>query len=280
MLTRRTLLGGAVVGGLAARAGGRTPSAVRAVRYVRYEIGGRISYGLLEGEIVRELRGDPFTGARPTGASHKLAAVRLLVPCTPSKVLAVGLNYRSHLGSRPAPKNPEIFLKAPSCLLEHNGQIVIPQGTSDVHYEGELVVVIGKKAKQIPVGEAPGYVLGVTCGNDVSARDWQKADLQWWRAKSSDTFGPLGPAIATGLDYGKLRLQTRLNGQVRQSESTADLLFDVPTVVSFVSQAVTLLPGDVVYTGTPGQTTAMKPGDVVEVEIEGIGVLRNTVAQA
>ncbi len=272
MQTRRKFLGSAAL--IAAGAG---PAQARPAKYVRYEIGGRASYGLLEGETVQELRGDLFSGAKPAGARHKLSAVRLLVPCQPSKVLAVGLNYKSHLGSRPAPKNPEIFIKTPSSLLAHAGQILIPAGTNDVHYEGELVAVIGKRAKKVSVTEAPGYVFGVACGNDVSARDWQKADLQWWRAKSSDTFGALGPCLVTGLDFSDVRLQTRLNGQVKQSQTTADLLFNVAAIVSFISQAMTLLPGDVIYTGTPGQTSAMKPGDIVEVEIEGIGILKNTV---
>lgn len=275
MLSRRTFLGSAVVAALAARA---VHGQERTVKYVRYEFNGRASYGLLEGETIQELRGDLFNGPRPTGAKRKVGAVRLLVPCEPSKLLAVGLNYKSHIGSRTPPAKPEIFIKTPSALLEHGGKIVIPEGTKDVHYEGELVLVIGKKAKKISVAEAPGHIFGVSCGNDVSARDWQKGDLQWWRAKSADTFAALGPCIAVGLDYGKLHLQTRLNGQVKQTQTTADLLFDPATIVSFISQAMTLLPGDVIYTGTPGATSAMKPGDVVEVEIEGIGVLKNTVA--
>jgi len=272
MVSRREFLGAAAAAALAARAQERT------VRYVRYEFNGKTTYGLLEGDAVQELRGHLFNGPKPTGTKRKLAAVRLLVPCEPSKLLAVGLNYKSHIGARQAPAKPEIFIKTPSALLEPGGKIVIPEGTKDVHYEGELVLVIGKKAKKVSVAEAPGCIFGVSCGNDVSARDWQKGDLQWWRAKSSDTFAALGPCIAVGLDYGKLHLQTRLNGQVKQSQTTADLLFDPASVVSFISQAMTLLPGDVIYTGTPGATSAMKPGDVVEVEIEGIGVLRNTVA--
>jgi 2-keto-4-pentenoate hydratase/2-oxohepta-3-ene-1,7-dioic acid hydratase in catechol pathway len=139
------------------------------------------------------------------------------------------------------------------------------------------VVVIGKRAKNISAADAPQYVFGVTAGNDVSERAWQKNDLQWFRAKASDTFGPMGPAIVTGLNYGDLLLQTRVNGVVLQSQRTKDLIFDVPAIISYVSRFVTLEPGDVIYTGTPGSTKAMKPGDIVEVEIEGIGVLRNKV---
>ena len=277
MQSRRTFLFGAA--GAAGLAQAPPARSADLKKYVRFEAGGRVAYGLLEGDTIRELRGDPILGgAAAAGPRHRLSAVRLLPPCEPSKVLAVGLNYRSHLGARPAPKNPEIFFKVPSSLLPQGGQIILPGGTNDVHYEGELVVVMGRKAKKVSAAEARACVFGVTCGNDVSARDWQKGDLQWWRAKSSDTFGVLGPAIVTGLDYGNLQLQTRLNGQVKQSQSTSDLLFDVPAIISFISQAVTLLPGDVIYTGTPGATSAMKPGDVVEVDIEGIGVLRNTIA--
>jgi 2-keto-4-pentenoate hydratase/2-oxohepta-3-ene-1,7-dioic acid hydratase in catechol pathway len=137
--------------------------------------------------------------------------------------------------------------------------------------------VIGKTARQVAENDALNYVFGYTCGNDVSERDWQRDDLQWWRAKGADTFGPLGPSIATGLEYRKSRLQTRVNGEVKQSQLLSDLLFDVPAIVSFASRHVTLHPGDVIYTGTPGATSAMKPGDMVEVEIDGIGVLRNRV---
>ena len=165
--------------------------------------------------------------AKDTGVSYALADVTLLVPVTPGKVLAVGLNYRSHLGGRPMPEEPAIFLKPPSCLVPTGADIVLPSGSADVHYEGEMVVVIGKRARNISAGEALGYVLGVTCGIDVSARDWQKNDLQWWRAKGSDTFGPCGPFIASGLDYDNLHLQLRVNGEVKQEQRTSDLIHGV-----------------------------------------------------
>lgn len=245
--------------------------------YVRYEQRGKRSYGLLEQDTIRAIRGGLFGKPTPTGAKVKLADVKLLYPCEPTTVLAVGLNYKSHLGNRPAPTKPELFFKPLTSLVAPGGDIVIPPGAKNVHYEGEFVIVMGKTARQVPEREALQYVFGYTCGNDVSERDWQQGDLQWWRAKGADTFGPLGPAIVTGLDYPKARLQTRVNGQVKQSQLLSDLLFDVPAIVSFASRHVTLQPGDVIYTGTPGATSAMKPGDVVEVEIEGIGVLRNRV---
>ena len=265
--------------GLAATGVGLRQSAGdKVVRYVRYQHRAGISYGVLDGDSVREMRGDFFGGRTETGKKVKLSAVKLLWPCEPTKVLAVGLNYKSHLGDRPAPEKPELFFKPLTSLQHPDGEIVIPPGAKNVHYEGELVIVIGKRGRAIPAASAEEHIFGYTCGNDVSERDWQRGDLQWWRAKGSDTFAPLGPAIAVNLDLKKSRLQTRLNGEVKQSQLLSDLLFDAPAIVSFASQYVTLERGDVIYTGTPGATSAMKPGDVVEVEIDGIGVLRNRVS--
>ncbi len=249
----------------------------KVVKYVRYERQGKVAYGILNGDTIREIHGDLFGSRTETGRKVELATVKLLWPCEPTKLLAVGLNYKSHLGARPAPEKPELFFKPPTSLLEPNGEIVIPPGAKNVHYEGELVIVIGKKARSVSVAEADRYIFGYTCGNDVSERNWQQSDLQWWRAKGSDTFAPLGPAIAVGLDYKKSRLQTRVNGEVKQSQMLSDLLFDAAAIVSFTSQYLTLYPGDVIYTGTPGTTSALKPGDIVEVEIDGIGILRNKV---
>ena len=156
---------------------------------------------------------------------------------------------------------------------------MLPSDATNTHYEGEMVLVIGSRTSRVSVADAPSHIFGITAGNDVSERDWQKDDLQWFRAKASDTFGPLGPAIVTGLPYDDLLLQTRLNGEVVQSQRTKDLIFGVAEIVSYVSQYVTLLPGDVIYTGTPGSTKPIRPGDVVEVEVEGVGVLRNRVVQ-
>ncbi len=264
--------------GLAATSvGWRLNADDKVIRYVRYEQRGKISYGVLDGDSIREIRGGLFGARAETGAKVKLAAVKLLWPCEPTKLLAVGLNYKSHLGDRPAPEKPELFFKPLTSLQNPDGEIVIPPGAKNVHYEGELVIVVGKRAQRVSAEKANDYIFGYTCGNDVSERDWQRGDLQWWRAKGSDTFAPLGPAIAVGLDYKKSRLQTRLNGQVKQSQMLSDLLFDAAAVVSFASQYVTLEPGDVIYTGTPGATTAMKSGDVVEIEIDGVGVLKNRV---
>ena len=256
------------------------PATAQVTKYVRYSAAGKTSYGVLEGDQVRELRGDLFGDLQRTGRSLPLSQVKLLAPSVPGKVIAVGLNYQTHLGERSAATYPGLFAKLPSSIIATEEPILYPADAENLHYEGEMVVVIGKRASKVRKEEAAQYVFGVTAGNDVSERNWQKTDLQWFRAKASDTFGPLGPAIVRGLDYNNLLLQTRLNGEVVQSQRTRDLIFDVDAIVSYVSQYVTLLPGDVIYTGTPGTTRAMKPGDVVEVELEGVGVLRNRVVKA
>ena len=249
-------------------------------QYVRYHYQGHTSYGILDGDTIRELEGDLFSSPRVTGKNLRSSDVKMLPPCEPSKVIAVGLNYRSHLGDRPVPAYPGLFAKYPSSLIGHGDPIVMPTDAENLHFEGELVVVIGKKAQKVSVDDAPAYIFGVTAGNDVSERTWQQADLQWLRAKASDTFGPIGPAIVTGLDYRDLLIESRLNGEVQQSGRTKDLIFGVDEIVSYVSRYITLLPGDLIFTGTPGRTKAMKPGDIVEVEVEGVGVLRNRVVAA
>lgn len=271
-MTARDLLTASLALGLALPARGEVN------RYVRFEYEGGSAYGILEQDSVRELEGDLFDSPRPTGRSLPLSQVKLLAPVVPSKVIAVGLNYKSHLGGREAPAEPPLFAKFPTSIIGPGDSIVLPPGAENVHFESELVLVIGKRAKNVSPERAGEHILGVTCGNDVSARDWQRNDLQWFRAKGSDTFGPLGPAIAVGLDYGDLLLQGRLNSEVVQSQRTSDLLFGPAEIVAFASRYVTLEPGDVIFTGTPGSTRALKPGDVFEVEIEGVGVLRNPVA--
>jgi len=248
-----------------------------AKKFVRYEKDGTVSYGLVEGEKVRRLDGDLFGQWNTTDDVVALDEVTILVPTEPMNVIALAGNYRDHLGDRPAPELPEPFFKTRSCLQSHEGTVVLPEDSGEVHYEAELVIVIGKQAKDVPVEDALDYVLGITCGNDISARVWQKNDIQWWRAKGSDTFGPCGPFIASGIDYNNLDMEMRLNGEVRQKTNTANQVHDVAQAVSFISHHVTLEPGDLIFTGTPGKTKPIKAGDVMEVEIEGVGVLRNTV---
>jgi 2-keto-4-pentenoate hydratase/2-oxohepta-3-ene-1,7-dioic acid hydratase in catechol pathway len=248
--------------------------------YSRFEHNGKKSYGTVADGRVEELQGRLLEPPQFTGRRFALDEVRLLAPCEPPKVLAVGQNYISHLGERKTPKNPEMFYKPTTSLQDPSGPIEIPADAEDVHYEGELVVVIGRTVRNASREEAAAAIFGVTCGNDVSDRNWQRGagkDVQWWRAKGCDTFAPLGPVIVTELDYSNLLLTTRLNGAVVQQQRTSDLIFDVPTVISFISRYLTLTPGDVIYTGTPGNTGPMHRGDVVEVEIEGIGTLSNPV---
>ncbi len=251
-----------------------------ATYYVRFQTAAGKAYGELRGERVLEMEGGLFGARGLTGVEHALTGVKLLPPCKPTKIIGVGLNYRSHLGGRRLPETPELFFMPPSALIAAGESIMIPRGATDVHFEGELVIVIGKRVKAVSREVAGDAIFGVTCGNDVSDRGWQRGeqkDLQWWRAKGCDTFAPMGPAIVTGLDYGNLMLETRVNGERAQYGSTSDLVHDCAAVVSWASQWITLEPGDAIYTGTPGNTCALKPGDVVEVEIEGVGVLRNPV---
>jgi len=250
--------------------------------YTRFEINGTTSYGIVNDGNIQELKGGLFDAPEFTGRQFALKAVKLLAPCEPPKVLAVGQNYTSHLGERKTPKNPELFYKPISSLQDPEGPIELPSDAEDVHYEGDLVVVIGKTVRNASREEAAASVFGLTCGNDVSDRNWQRGpgkDVQYWRAKGCDTFAPLGPVIVTGLDYSNLLLTTRVNGEIAQQQRTSDLIFDIPTVIGFISRYVTLNAGDIIYTGTPGNTRAMQPGDVVEVEIEGIGTLRNPVTR-
>lgn len=197
----------------------------------------------------------------------------------PSKIVGIGQNYRAHAAEmgKGIPEEPLMFLKPPSAVIADGMPIERPSGYERVDYEGELGVVIGKRAHRVARERALDYVAGYTCVNDVTVRDLQKKDGQWTRAKGFDTFCPMGPRIATGLDPAKLRITTRVNGVIKQDSSTSDLIFDVPTLISFVSQHMTLEEGDVISTGTPSGVGPLQPGDVVEVEIEGIGVLRNPV---
>lgn len=243
----------------------------------RYLVKGRVAYGVVENETIKQIKDNPFSKLTFTGHEYPLSKVKLLAPSTPSKILAVALNYKSHLRDRHAPTKPELFFKVPSCVIGPGETILLPKEAGRVDEEAELIVVIGKKCGKVSKVRALDYVLGYTCGNDVSCRDWQKGDLQWWRAKSSDTFGPIGPYIVTDIDYSQLNIWARVNGNMVQHCDTSELLFDVLTLISFISQVVTLEPGDLVFTGTSGAPAQIKDGDVVDVEIEGVGLLSNPV---
>ena len=251
------------------------------MKFARYEAHGEVAYGAVEGDMVRQLTAPPFEDYEVTDHAHALSEVKLLAPVVPGKVIAIGLNYKSHLRDREPPKVPEPFYKTPSAVIGPGEPIVIPREAIEegvnVQPEAEFTVVIGKRCKRATRDTALSYILGYTCGNDVSARNWQRNDLQWWRAKSSDTFAPIGPFIVSDLDPGNLRLVGRINGEVVQEQLTSDLLYDVPAIIEFVSRAITLEPGDVIMTGTPGQPGDIHAGDTVEVEVEGVGVLSNPV---
>jgi 2-keto-4-pentenoate hydratase/2-oxohepta-3-ene-1,7-dioic acid hydratase in catechol pathway len=255
-------------------------------KFCRFERGGKVAYGLVEGQAVVELEGSIFGDWKRTAARHALKDVKLLVPTQPTQVLALAGNYKSHIANAAIPekfKIPQPFFKSPSSLAATGENIVLPKDAGPTHYEAELVIVIGKKAKSVTKQDALNYVFGVTVGNDVSERYWQNdmenKDIQWWRAKGSDTFGPCGPFITSGLKYDDLKLTLRQNGQVKQEERTSYMIHDVATTVSFISQYITLQPGDLIFTGTPGTTEAIKEGDVIEVELEGVGVLTNKVVR-
>ena len=244
----------------------------------RVRVGRRTLSGIVEGDTIHVVRGGLFGRLERTGESFTAREATLLAPVAPSKVVAIGLNYRTHLGDeRPAPANPEPFLKAPSSVIGAGDAIVLPADAGRVDEEGEVVAVIGRRARNISEDEVDDYVLGYTGGNDVSARAWQGNDLQWWRAKSSDTFTPVGPFIATDLDPEHIGLRVLVNDEVVQEATTADLIHSIRACIAWISRSMTLERGDLVFTGTPGETRRLAAGDSVRVEVEGVGFLVNPV---
>jgi 2-keto-4-pentenoate hydratase/2-oxohepta-3-ene-1,7-dioic acid hydratase in catechol pathway len=249
------------------------------MKFARFEAQDSIHYGILEGTTIREINNCPLEDYSKTGRTFSLADVHLLSPLQPGKALAVGLNYGSHVPEhlKKFTEEPQAFVKSISSLVGHKEPVIIPWNAGRVDAEGELVVVIGRRARKVRKEEALDYVFGYACGNDVSARIWQRDDLAWWRAKSSDTFGPWGPWITTGLDPSALELVTRINGEEIQRSSTKSMIFDIPTLISFFTERMTLEKGDIIFAGTPGRTGKLHPGDEVEVEISEIGTLCNPV---
>ncbi len=257
------------------------------MRWCRFRAGNKVSYGLVEGSEVVQVAGSPFGRYRRTGARLALASVKLLVPCVPPTFYAAGVNYMDHVmgmaalqGRQPAPPpKADVGYRANNALIAHDEPIVIPKdATEEVQYEGELVVVIGKQAKHIREDQVWDYILGYTIGNDVSERTWQRGDRTLWRAKNTDTFKPMGPWIETEADPAKMRTTVRLNRRVVADFATNNMIFGIAAYLSTMSRYVTLYPGDVVWMGTDGIPQNMKAGDSVEVEISGIGTLRNPVA--
>ncbi|MBT9149123.1 MAG: fumarylacetoacetate hydrolase family protein [Dehalococcoidia bacterium] len=258
------------------------------MQIVRFATGRKIGYGVLEENVIRGFRGSPFTlfkrfdSSFPLdGSDYHLEEVRLLAPCLPSKIVCLGLNYRSHAEEtqHSVPTVPLIFLKPSTAVIGPDDRIILPRHSRRVDYEAELGVVIGRKAKDVTEDKAKEYIIGYTCFNDVTERHNQADDGQWTRAKGYDTFAPVGPGIETEVDPDDLKIETYLNGERRQCARTSDLIFGISRLISFISGIMTLLPGDVVATGTPSGIGPLSPGDVVEVRIENVGTLRNPVVR-
>ncbi len=250
------------------------------MKIVRYRTNDEApKYGWLLDEKIGEIQGSVFGEYRRREAKTTLADVKLAAPCEPSKIVCVGRNYVEHakeLGND-VPKSPLIFLKPPSSIIARGENVLLPPQSKQVEHEAELVVVIGKRAKNIVVDQAKEYIFGYTIGNDVTARDLQKTDGQWTRAKGFDTFCSFGPWIDTDFDASDAVVTCRVNGQMRQMASTRDMVFSVSALIAYISSVMTLEPGDIIFTGTPAGVGELKNGDVVEVEIEGLGKLSNPV---
>ena len=250
------------------------------MRIYRFRHQGRIRYGIQKEEMLFPVRGSIFRKFSLDKRGVPISRTQLLPPAQPGKIVAVGRNYQAHAAERgkPVPKQPLLFLKPPSAVIGPHDIIIYPDMAGRVDYEGELAVMLKKRASRLPADvDVSPYILGYTCLNDVTARDLQDKDGQWTRAKSFDTFAPLGPCIVTDLDPSRVKLKTFLNGKLRQSGNTRNFIFPVPFLVRYVSHIMTLEPGDVLTTGTPAGVGPMSPGDRVDVQIEGIGTLSNTV---
>jgi 2-keto-4-pentenoate hydratase/2-oxohepta-3-ene-1,7-dioic acid hydratase in catechol pathway len=250
------------------------------MKIVRFDQEGRSGYGVLDGEKILPIWENPFAGITETGETLVLSDVTLLAPCEPSKIVALGLNYRDHAAEfgHQVPEEPLIFLKPSTAVIGPEASIIYPKMSRRVDYEAELAVVIGKTAHRVREDDALKYVLGYTCLNDVTARDLQKKDGLFTRAKGFDTFAAMGPWIETAIgDPDNVMVEAYLNGEPRQHASTSNMVFGVRRLIAFISEVMTLLPGDVISTGTPSGIGPMRPGDVVEVRVEGIGTLRNRV---
>jgi 2-keto-4-pentenoate hydratase/2-oxohepta-3-ene-1,7-dioic acid hydratase in catechol pathway len=249
------------------------------MKIIRFSFEGNVRYGLINGPTIQEIEGEPFRDIKLTGHYYELKQVKLLPPCTPSKIVALGLNYHTHAKelNLPVPDAPLIFLKPSTAVIGPEDNIIYPAASARVDYEGELAVVIKKPVWRVAIKDALNYVLGYTCFNDVTARDLQNHDKQWTRAKGFDTFAAVGPCVETDLELGNMVVETYLNGKLKQQGNTSDLIYSIPELINFISNVMTLLPGDIIATGTPSGIGAVYPGDSVEVRIEPIGSLKNSV---
>ena len=248
------------------------------LRFGRFESNGEIFHGYLSSGGIHELSGGFFDkDTQITGRVIPLEEVKILQPVLPGKVIGIALNYKSHGGERTP--EPQFFAKLPSSVIAHEGTIVPPKGSKNLHYEGEVVIVMGARARNVSEAEALNYVFGVTAGNDVTERGFGSGGFDILRSKGSDTFAPLGPWIVPGLTIDNLKFETQVNGKTVQQASTKQMIHSAARIISTLSKYMTLEPGDVIYTGTPGTTLPLKEGDVVEVLVEGVGMLRNTVGK-
>lgn len=253
------------------------------MRIVRYQLKNESPrYGWILEDKIGAIEGDIYGEYRRLEAETTLASLKLLAPAQPSKILCVGRNFVAHAKEHAAevPKVPLIFMKPPSAIINPGDTIILPPQSQQIEHEAELVVVIGRRGRNVTAEEAQDYIFGYTVGNDVTARDLQKSDGQWTRAKGFDTFCPFGPWIDTKFDASDALVTCKVSGQPRQMASTRDMVFNVNTLIAFISSVMTLEPGDLIFTGTPAGVGPLKPGDVVEVEIEGLGKLSNPVAGA
>lgn len=252
------------------------------MRYVRFLTQDQCGWGILDhDDMIQPLTAAPYLDGAAAGQPVTLESVRLLAPCEPSKIVAVGKNYHDHIKEFDSvvPETPILFIKPSTSVNDPDSLIILPPAelSQQIDYEGELALVISRKASRISAADAGQYILGYTCLNDVTARDIQKKDNQWTRAKGFDGFAPIGPWLTNEVDPTNLKIQTRLNGKIMQESSTSQQIWPVNELVAFISQSMTLLPGDVITTGTPAGVGKMSAGDLIEIEIEGIGTLRNQV---
>jgi len=249
------------------------------MKIVRYTHNNNTGYGIVEGDAVQPLVGQPYKEIETGNGCLPLGQVKLLAPCQPTKIIAMGLNYHSHareMGHK-IPNSPLTFLKPPTAVIGPEANIIYPAASARVDYEGELAVIIRKVAWRVSKQDIQEYILGYTCFNDVTARDLQQQDNQWTRAKGFDTFAAIGPWIETDIEPGCLNLETYLNGEIKQQGNTSDLIYNIGEIINFISNVMTLMPGDIIATGTPAGIGPMYPGDRVEVKIQGIGSLVNYV---
>jgi len=249
------------------------------MKFVRFAVDDKVEYGILNGESIQAIDSDPYHDFNCTDSHYHQSKVKLLSPCTPSKVVALGLNYHSHARELGAtiPNAPLLFLKPSTAVIGPEDNIIYPPSSKRVDYEGELGVIIKKPVWMVPEEHALDYVLGYTCFNDVTARDIQQMESQWTRAKGFNTFAAVGPCIETDIDPANAAVETYLNGELKQKGNTSDLIYSVRTLIHFISYAMTLLPGDIIATGTPSGIGPMYPGDTIEIKIKDIGTLRNYV---